>query len=305
MKRKVAIILIIVVILLGIFGFYIYHLEPDLEKYTFSNQEFYEFQYQGNTYAVGDVVGEPLSTTGLFYKKHNNYYILDEISRCTYTDSSFYVKDNKVYFHCYFHPDTILEYELDGIRFQRKDYPLNFMDAPNISQLHMQFNKVDDDFIYLYSVVKEDDAIEEGNYVKCSLHDNTCEYSNGYTPYQTKLDHSFRLVYEEDSPNKEYSDNYYQVQIYQNANEVAVVVSSNTSFGELQYSIKSNKEITKDDVKIEWTTPEGSLYHSKDEEIGTIGVMILNHDNRYTDYSTRFIDVQDKSVTISNNQIIQ
>ena len=74
MKRKVAIILIIVVILLGIFGFYIYHLEPDLEKYTFSNQEFYEFQYQSNTYAVGDVVGEPLSTTGLFYKKHNNYY---------------------------------------------------------------------------------------------------------------------------------------------------------------------------------------------------------------------------------------
>ena len=35
------------------------------------------------------------------------------------------------------------------------------MDAPNISQLHMQFNKVDDDFIYLYSVVKEDDAIED------------------------------------------------------------------------------------------------------------------------------------------------
>lgn len=277
-------------------------LVADLEKYDMANQEFYEFHYKHNTYAISSVGNEGVDKTGIFFKQNKNYYLMAMEERCTYSDNSFYVKDGIIYMHCNSKEKSIITYAIDSINYKKSEFPSNFKDTPNISKLHLQFNKIDDDYLYLYSLVKVDDTIEEGNQIKCSLSDYKCQYDKGYTPYKEKIDKSYKLVYKEESPDNKKS---YTVSIYQNKDNVSVIINSNTNFGNMQYSVKSNRKITKDDIKIEWTELAGDLYRSPEEKIGKVSISILDRNNKYTDYSWRIINLKTKDVYIGDNEIIK
>ena len=67
------------------------------------------------------------------------------------------------------------KYILDKINVKKETFKFNYDNASNISQLHINIDKVDDNYIYLYSF-KVDSLIKEGENVKCSLKNNICEY---------------------------------------------------------------------------------------------------------------------------------
>lgn len=274
----------------------------NLKKYKISPQESYEFKYKNNTYAISRMNSND-NVLGILLKHEKNYYLIHKINKCSYGENSFYVEDNNVYIHCISNAGTILKYELNGTNYKEKEYHLNLKDTPNISPLHLQFNKVDDKYIYLYSYVKIDDSIDEGEQIKCSLDNYKCKYDNGYTPYTQKLDFSYKLIYKEQSPSS--NKDKYTIYIYQNANKVNIIIDSNTDFGKMEYDVKSTKKISKEDIKIQWTTPNGNLHTSKNQPIGSVSISILDKNNQYTDYSDRIIDLQNKKVSISDNSIIK
>ena len=52
----------------------------------------------------------------------------------------------------------------------------NYDNTPNISQLHMNIDGVDNEYIYLSSPFKVDNTSEENSKVKCSFKDRKCIY---------------------------------------------------------------------------------------------------------------------------------
>jgi hypothetical protein len=89
------------------------------------------------------------------------------------------------------------------------------------------------------------------------------------------LTDSAKLVYEETlSPNKEYvtSDKdivYYYIKVYQDENSKIIINASSNSefFKDLQYTLDCDKQITKEDVKVSWTTLMGNPKPSKDDQL--------------------------------------
>lgn len=91
------------------------------------------------------------------------------------------------------------------------------------------------------------------------------------------------LIHEETvSPNENYvsSDEekvFYTIKVYKNDNTIVVKSSSNTPFTkELQYEIKYDQELTKNDVKIEWTTLMGDTNYTEENQIA-VAVVTLSH----------------------------
>ena len=86
------------------------------------------------------------------------------------------------------------------------------------------------------------------------------------------------------SPNENYVSSgeekvFYTIKVYKKENNIIVKSSSNTPFAkELQYEIKSDKDITKDNIKIEWTTLMGDTNFTKENQIG-IAVVTLSYDD--------------------------
>ena len=275
----------------------------DLKQTSISKQNSYEFQYKNSTYAISNIDDSPTSSLGIFLKQDNHYYLIKQIDKCSYGDNSFYIIDNNVYIYCISNQNKILKYELNEVNYKETSFLLNLKDTPNISPLHLQFNKIDDKYIYLYSLVKLSDSIDEGNQIKCSLSNYKCQYDNGYTPYQSKLDFSYKLIYKEKSPSN--NNDKYTIYIYQNKNKVNIIIGSNTDFGKMEYDVKSNQKISKEYIKIEWTAVDGNLYTSKNEQIDSVSIDILDKNNQYIDYSNRLINLRTKKVSILNNNIIK
>ena len=73
----------------------------------------------------------------------------------------------------------------------------------------------------------------------------------------------------------------------------------------MEYDVKSNQKISKEDIKIEWTAVDGNLYTSKNEQIDSVSIDILDKNNQYIDYSNRLINLRTKKVSILNNNIIK
>lgn len=93
------------------------------------------------------------------------------------------------------------------------------------------------------------------------------------------------LIYEETvSPNENYVSYdeekvFYTIRVYKKENNIIVKSSSNTPFAkELQYEIKSDKDTTKDNIKIEWTTLMGDTNFTKENQIG-IAIVTLSYDD--------------------------
>lgn len=109
-------------------------------------------------------------------KNKNLYYLLDNLKRCDSDGKNIYVKENKFYIHCIGRKGDIIEYMITGAEASKNTIYFNYKNTPNISQIHMIVDKVDDDYIYLSSLVKIDDLVKEGNRIKCSLEDKICNY---------------------------------------------------------------------------------------------------------------------------------
>ena len=108
------------------------------------------------------------------------------------------------------------------------------------------------------------------------------------------------LIHEETvSPNENYvsSDEekvFYTIKVYKNDNTIVVKSSSNTPFTkELQYEIKYDQELTKNDVKIEWTTLMGDTNYTEENQIA-IAVVTLSHDGE---------QFRQRNITIERNAI--
>ena len=117
------------------------------------------------------------------------------------------------------------------------------------------------------------------------------------------------LIYEETvSSNENYvsSDEekvFYTIKVYKNDNTIVVKSSSNTPFTkELQYEIKYDQELTKNDVKIEWTTLMGDTNYTEENQIA-IAVVTLSHDGEI--FSQRKISFVSNAIDIIVDAINQ
>lgn len=117
------------------------------------------------------------------------------------------------------------------------------------------------------------------------------------------------LIYEETvSPNENYVNSdeekvFYTIRVYKKDKSIVVKTSSNTPFAkELQYEINSHKEITKDNVKVEWTTLMGDTNFTKENQIG-IAVVTLSYNDEI--FSQRKISFVSNAIDIIVDKINQ
>lgn len=88
-----------------------------------------------------------------------------------------YIKNNELYIHCIGKYGDIIKYTLNKKNIKKEILKFNYENTPNISQLHIIIDNIDDEYIYLSSVVKINDNIDEGENVKCSLQTKICIYN--------------------------------------------------------------------------------------------------------------------------------
>lgn len=84
------------------------------------------------------------------------------------------------------------------------------------------------------------------------------------------------------SPNEDYVSSekdkvFYTIKVYQKDHHIIVRSSSNSAFTKkMEYKIKYDKEITKEDIQIEWTTLMGDTNYTKENEIA-VAVVTLSY----------------------------
>lgn len=177
--------LILAVLFIGVYAFIDNKVEREklsqLEKHTLSSEEkiVKRLEYEKQKYVISKYYDDTSSWSHLriLLDKEDNYYILKDIKKCDVTDdgNNIYVKDNVIYIHCIGKEGDIEEYKLDDMAVEKSVRKLDYKNAPNISQLHLLIDKVDENYIYLSSF-KLDNTLENGERVKCSLEDNVCHY---------------------------------------------------------------------------------------------------------------------------------
>ena len=190
MKKQVLIIVtLIITIFLVIFGSYklIELLDfksslSNLEKYTFVENEknIKSFEYDKRSYLISRYYDNSSSWSHLnvLLEDKNDYYILESIKKCDTVDdgSNLYIKDNELYIHCIGKEGIIDKYIINGLNIENEKINFNFKNTPNISQLHIGIDNVDNEYIYLSSPFKVDNTIKDEPKVKCSFKDKKCLY---------------------------------------------------------------------------------------------------------------------------------
>ncbi len=187
MKKKYFLIIISVVI---VFILSVIYMVTRLSNNNLTNLEEYkmilenerlvykQIDYKDNKYLLVGFKGNnpTYADNVILLEKNSKYYVLEEIINCDIDEETAYFKDGSFYIHCIGRKADIIKYELDGKKVKKSYIELNYKDVPNISQLHLFVNNIDDKYIYLFSYVKRDDSIEEGQKVKCSLENKKCRY---------------------------------------------------------------------------------------------------------------------------------
>ena len=153
-----------------------------LEKYQLSkNEEIIKtFQYENHSFIISRYYDDTSSWShlNLLLKIKNNYYLIKNIKKCdTVTPTNnIYIKNNEIYMHCIGKNGDIDKYIIEDFSIKKETIKLKYNDTPNISQYHMNIDKVDDNFIYLSSPIKLDNTIIDEPKVKCSFKDRKCSY---------------------------------------------------------------------------------------------------------------------------------
>ena len=148
-----------------------------LDKYKLMEKEKEDIKidFNGYTYVITKYTDEKSRINhNILVSYENNYYYIDSLENC---DMSSYVKENQVYTHCLGGRGNILKYSFSTVVLNKDYLELNYSTTPNISEIHMTVDKVDNkNNIYLSSNVKVDDSIEEGNKIKCNIETRACKY---------------------------------------------------------------------------------------------------------------------------------
>ena len=189
MKKKYLIILMIILILTVSFIIYqtIEFLDykgslSNLEKYIPVDNEIIikKLQYNNKNYVISKYydISSSWSNLNLLLKNNDTYYILKNIKKCDTVDDgkNLYVKDNVIYIHCIGKEGFIDKYLINDFDVLQETINFNFQNTPNISQLHIVIDNVDDEYIYLSSPAKVDNTINDKPNVKCSLESKNCDY---------------------------------------------------------------------------------------------------------------------------------
>lgn len=190
MKKKIILILL-VIILIPLFIFatfkFVEYIDyksslSSLVKYAFVENEknIKSFEYDNQSYVISRYYDNSSSWShlNLLLKDKNDYYILESIKKCDTDDdgSNLYIKDNELYIHCIGKDGVIDKYLINDLNIKKETINFNFKNTPNISQLHMGIDNVDNEYIYLSSPFKVDNTIKDEPKVKCSFKDRKCSY---------------------------------------------------------------------------------------------------------------------------------
>ena len=153
----------------------------NLEKYTFKENETIvkKFTYKNKNYSISKYYDNTNSWSNLniVLKDNRNYYVLKNIIRCdTLTDgSNLYIKDNIIYIHCIGKSGNIDKYLLEDMNIDKETIVFDYEKTPNLSQIHTTIDKVDNNYIYLSSLEKNN-KLKEKSRVKCLFKDKKCNY---------------------------------------------------------------------------------------------------------------------------------
>jgi hypothetical protein len=154
-----------------------------LEKYEMKKDEIIikNFNTKKKEYAVSKYNDDTSSWShfNILLKYEDVYYFLKNVQKCDSNDEGsnmFFYKDS-LYVHCIGKKGNINRYTIDGINIKEDVIKLKYEKVPNISQVHILIDDVDDDYIYLSSSVKVNDNVADGNKIKCDLESKVCEYN--------------------------------------------------------------------------------------------------------------------------------
>ena len=171
-KKIILIIMVVLIILLFLVIFLIPKIEKYLElstlkKYNMHSDEIVtkEFELNNKKYVLTQYM-EPnysYSNNNLLFKEKNDYYLLKTIENC---DISEYLKENTLFIHCIGKKGNILKYTINSSSVKKDTIELSYDSLPNISQIHITIENVDEEYIYLKSL--------QDNF-KCSLKTKKCE----------------------------------------------------------------------------------------------------------------------------------
>ena len=151
--------------------------KSELERYKIGDGDFYlkNFKISKDKYSI---IRDADRNIHVVLKEKEGLYLMDSVKSCDTDDGkSIGIADNKVYIHCLGFYREITEFEIDRASIYKSTRQLNYEKTPNVSGAHLLIEKADSKYLYLYSNVKKDENIEEGNKIKCSLKDNQCEYN--------------------------------------------------------------------------------------------------------------------------------
>ena len=133
------------------------------------------FKYRSKEYVLTSYYDDKntYADNNILLKDNKYYYYIDKIEKC---DMSYYINKNNIYIHCIGKEGNILKYSINDKETELEILDFDYTNTPNISQIHIQVDKVDKEYVYLKSAVKMDDSINEGEKVKCSIDSKICEY---------------------------------------------------------------------------------------------------------------------------------
>lgn len=109
---------------------------------------------------------------------------------------------------------------------------------------------------------------------------------------------NMELIYEETiSPNEAYVEKEeeivnYTVEIYQDEDHVILVnATSNSAFFQpLQYELKADTDITKEDIDIEWTTIMGNPTPTEEDQLGIAYVSVSENGELFSKRKISFLN---------------
>lgn len=181
MKKKILITTIIIFLVFIVIKKIDYkYTLTSLEKYEFVENEsiIKKINYNNKEFVISKYYDNKSTWSNLnILLKGNNYHSLKKIEKCDTLDdaSNLFVNNNEIYIHCIGKVE-IDKYTITNLNVTQEKIKFNFENTPNISQLHMTIDKVDNKYIYLSSPSKVDNTIKDAPKVRCSFREKKCSY---------------------------------------------------------------------------------------------------------------------------------
>jgi len=191
---------------------------------------------------------------------------IEQNEMCNNNGKSSYLKDNVAYIHCIGEKGNIIKYTSHNKKVDKEVLELDYSNTPNISQLHITIDEVDNNYIYLKSAVKVNDSVKDGEYVKCSLSSKKCEYYNKREITNVKnvsisisdISLTGATVTIKDTNKKPYVyGEWYRIEKEDNGEWFALETKiENYGFNDLGYEVDKNNEVK---FVIDWKELYGEL----------------------------------------------